>query len=1097
MLRPIQRIRSLPRTAQAGIALMAVLILALAPGLVEVRISTLLSLGNVGAYAILAVGIVMIYRASKVLNLAHGAMVMFPPYVVLFLSSGDANLAQRLLVSAIPAVAVASLITTFIRRPVGRIVVVLSESGSRMLSGDRVPGPLRRLTPVVAWARWPKVALGIIWTVSTIASLTALTWIASSGLPVPVALAIGVIAGGGLGYLVERVFVRALRAQGPTAQTVGTVAALGLVVAVSAKVFGTSALIGPTIFPDRYIEVSESSIKWGEIGLFVMAMMLTLGLILLFKKTDLGLIMRGTAENRRAAALMGVDPDRITALTWIIGGLLAGTSGILLASVTNLHPYVLSLQALPAFVAALLAGMASLAGSVVGAAIVGITFSVFPALGALDKIQGGAQLFLAVIAVTVMVTRGQRIAAGDVRSEAVAAAGARGQLRGLGGLERARRPLTILGVLTWFAFPFLPFVQTSLVSNANRAAAFAMIAVSLVILIGWVGQISLGHAALVGIGAYGTGWIAGGLGIPFPLSLPLAALVGAGVAALLGMVAVRVRGLFLAVATLIFSWMGTEFLFRQEWFTKHFRIDATSIGREGAFPYFDFTQPRTMYYIVWAIVFIVVLGAANLRDSKTGRAFFAVQGSEMAASSLGVDVTRYKVVAFMVSGFLAAGAGNLIMTDSRVVNPDSFAFTSSLLFVAFAVVGGLRSLGGAVGAGLLFALLEELFFRIQFLGGYLEVFSAALLAVVLLAYPGGLAALGGQIAHMLGRRAWLLRGLARADYGIDVFLADVTWAKNRLADKIRERVEAPAFEHARVLSSAVPAPAPPVEALPAISGGATPALLEGGRPMPANREDRDLVVRSQNVTVRFGGLTAVNDVTMEVREGEIVGLIGPNGAGKTVSFNSIAGIVIPTEGRVFLYGKDVTNEPVHERAKLGIARTFQVLQLFPALTIFDNLLVATHLHNDTGLLAHVTASKPAVEAEREARRRVLEVVELLGLEDVVDTYPGDLPFGTLRMVEVARALVTGLKFIMLDEAFSGLDDTETENLLQSLLKVRDLGITILLIEHDVKLVMSVSDYVYVLDRGSLIAEGPPTSVQRDPAVIAAYIGKTPDAEERS
>lgn len=1037
------------------VALLGVaLAVAVLPPLEQIRVSSLLSLGNVGAYSILAVGIVMIYRASKVLNLAHGAMVMFPPYVV-------------------------------------KIMIGGASSGARVLAALTVgatAGPLTASLLMKVAPRKVRVPAGTIVAALVTVGLVAA---AKAGLPTVAAVAVGIISGASLGYLVERVFVRSLRAQGPTAQTVGTVAALGLIVAVGAKVFGTGGENSVKLFPEKFIEVAGGSIKFGEIMLFFIALAITGGLIMLFQKTDLGLVMRGTAENRRAAALMGVDPDRITALTWIMGGSLAGISGIMLASVTNLHPYVLSLQALGAFVAALLGGMASLPGAVAGAVIVGLTQAIFPNLGFFENIQGVEQLFLALVAVGAMVTRGQRIVGGDVRSESIAAAGARTAKRGLGGLATTKRPLAILGVGLFILFPFV--AEFSLVANANRAAAYTMIAVSLVILIGWVGQISLGHAALVGIGAYSTGWIAQGLGIPFPLSLPLGATAAAAIAALLGIVAVRVRGLFLAVATLIFTWMSSEFLFRQDWFIKHFRIDNVSIGREGSFPFFDFSQARTLYFAAWATVALALLAAANLRDSKTGRAFFAVQGSEMAAASLGIDVTRYKLLAFSISGFLAGAAGSLIMSDSRVVGPDDFAFNRSLLFVAIAVVGGLRSLGGSVGAGLIFGLIDVLFLKVDFLQGYLEVFSAGLLAIVLLAYPGGVAALGSQIAHTIGRITPLIRFLTRIDRGIDTFLLDLTWAKQRAIELIRARLEAPALDMVVAFDGPAAPAALPAHA-PNVPTPAAPSSSPSGPIVLApNREDRPIIVRSQNVTVRFGGLTAVNDVSMQVREGEIVGLIGPNGAGKTVSFNSIAGIVVPTEGSIYLGERDVTNSPVHLRARLGIARTFQVLQLFPALTIFENLLVGTHLQNDTDVIAHLTASPRAVAAEAAARQRVKDVVDLLGLDAVVDAYPGDLPFGTLRMVEVARALVTDLKFVMLDEAFSGLDDKETDALVEALMKVRArLGVTLLLIEHDVKLIMSVCDYVYCLDRGTLIAEGVPAEVQRNAAVIAAYLGKAPE-----
>lgn len=291
--------------------------------IVQILIQIALTVALVGAYTMFALGIVFIYRGSKVLNLAHGAMAMFPAYVCYSVT-----------------------------RSAGLVVGVLA------------------------------------------------------------ALA----TGGAIGLVVERVVVRRLRSSSATAQTVGTVAVLGLLIAVAARVWGTTPLEGPTVFPNVEWAVGNSNIKLGDIGLFLVALAVSAGFIFLFKYTDLGLALRAAADNRRAAALMGIDPERTTAVAWLFAGILAALGGVLLGASTNLHPYTLSLQVLPAFVAALIGGLENVKGALYGSVIVGMTVGIVPTFGGFGQQVGASQLGLAVLAFIVMVMRGQRFSASDVRS---------------------------------------------------------------------------------------------------------------------------------------------------------------------------------------------------------------------------------------------------------------------------------------------------------------------------------------------------------------------------------------------------------------------------------------------------------------------------------------------------------------------------------------------------------------------------------------------------------------------------------------------------------------------------------------------------------
>ena len=247
----------------------------------------------------------------------------------------------------------------------------------------------------------------------------------------------------------------------------------------------------------------------------------------------------------------------------------------------------------------------------------------------------------------------------------------------------------------------------------------------------------------------------------------------------------------------------------------------------------------------------------------------------------------------------------------------------------------------------------------------------------------------------------------------------------------------------------------------------------------------------RKLTVDYGGLRALDDVSIGVEDGQTVGLIGPNGAGKTTLFDSVLGVVEPTEGIVLLFGQDVTGWPVHRRARLGLGRTFQRLELFGSLTVLENLVVALETRSSPGGLASELLRRPAsIDVRNRARDRAMELLDLVGLTGQIATRAADLPMGHSRLLELARALATEPRLLMLDEPSSGLNEEESADLSALIKQIRDTHpVSILVVEHDMPFVLGLSDMVYVLDFGRVIASGTPKQIQKDAAVRAAYLGK--------
>ncbi len=566
--------------------------------------------------------------------------------------------------------------------------------------------------------------------------------------------------------------------------------------------------------------------------------------------------------------------------------------------------------------------------------------------------------------------------------------------------------------------------------------SYAVAAVSLNLLMGYAGQISLGHAAFMGVGAFVTGNItARGFEAPFVVGVVMAAVGGGLVALVIGLPALRIRGLYLAIVTIGFGLMVQNSLFIWKTITGGSAGLEIPRPRSGSFVFSREADYLALALLIFLVVWIV---DSNVVRTKLGRAFHGIREDEAVAQSFGVDVARYKLLAFVVSGAMAGVGGALLGHLVTFVNSDTFRFEISLSLVVMVVVGGLGSRTGVVASAIFFVVLPRLFL---FLKGWDQLVGAAGLMYVMAAHPGGMAE---------AMREGLERRAARR-------------ARKAVTDDESDEI-------------------PKLPALPRPTG-----LPE--RPMVAAGSS---LLEVRDVSVHFGGVQALDAASLDVSQGKIVGLIGPNGAGKTTLFNTISGFVKRDAGTIRFAGHDIHDLAPHERARLGIGRTFQLIGLAKNLSVLENFLLAQHVVAGYGVAPALGHLPRAARVERELRDRSALAIAALGFERFTDTPVRNLSHGQKRLVELGCALVTAPELLMLDEPSAGMAPAAAENLAIRLRDLRDeLGRTVLLIEHNIPLVLDVCDYIYVLNFGQILAHGTTEEIAQQPEVLAAYFGEAP------